>query len=151
MIKEIVENGQGMTRNERPETTLEIFLRFFGDTLIPDEVTKILGCSPTDIGTKGDKVTEDGGRTYPRHTGKWILEVPPQSPFNADQQINAVLGKLPSDLEIWRTLRSRFKLELDLLLVLRSGVDRNNDLLISSGTLEALGQREIELDVRFIV
>jgi len=140
-----------MAQNDQSESTVEIFFRLFGDALIPDEVTKILGCTPTHTGAKGDKVVEDSGRTYPRHTGIWVLQVPPQSPFNADSGIIEVLGKLPSDLETWKTFRSRFKLELDLLLVLRSGIDHNNDFLISPSTLEALGQRGIELDIRFFV
>ena len=48
-------------------------LRIFGDSLIPEEVTNLLGCEPTEARRKGDVIPDTH---YHRiaETGSWILD-----------------------------------------------------------------------------
>ncbi len=50
-----------------------VSLRFFGDTLVPEELTQLLGCQPTEARRKGDVIPD---KRYHRvaSTGTWRLE-----------------------------------------------------------------------------
>jgi hypothetical protein len=72
----------------------------------------------------------------------WSLECADQEPQNVDKQIEELLGKLTSDMEIWQALSKRYRVDFFCGLFMDSG---NEGLTISADSLAALGERGIEL------
>ena len=48
-------------------------LCFYGDHLISDELTRILGVAPSESAAKGDQAAAPNGRVRTAATGRWIL------------------------------------------------------------------------------
>ena len=118
-------------------------LRVGGDALRPERITKLLGHEPTRGQIKGEEIIGPvTGNKRIIKTGMWVLEAADCEPENLDAQISDLLGKLTADLSIWAQIKSEFK--LDLFCGLFMGVN-NEGLSISAASLEALGQRGIEL------
>jgi hypothetical protein len=118
-------------------------LRISGDDLVPSEVSDLLMCVPTKSQTKGQTMV--GQRTgIPRiaRSVMWSLEGSDQEPEDLDKQIEEILGKLTDEMETWRALSKRYRVDLFCGLFMGSG---NEGLTISADLLAALGQRGIEL------
>ncbi len=118
--------------------------RVWGDTLVPSEITALLGCQPTFSHSKGDTKTTGGGHIVTRKSGMWCLEAPDAKPGDIDAQILQVLAKLPDDLPMWRRLASTFSLDFYCGLVMGA---TNDGLSLSVRTLSALADRGIELQL----
>ena len=117
-------------------------LRFFGDDLVPDEITALLGTSPTVSHLKGQKlVGSKTGTVRIAKTGSWRLHAAPHEPADIEAQILEVLGKLTPDLSIWASL-SRYQPDMFCGFFMRSS---NDGLPLSANTLLSLGQRGIAL------
>ena len=120
-------------------------LRISGDSLVPAEITALLGASPTGAETKGDEII--GQRTGSRRiakSGMWRLSVADREPEDMDRQIQELLSGLTSDLRVWEDLASRY--EVDLFCGLFMG-DTNDGLILSPASLLALGERRIALQL----
>lgn len=120
-------------------------LRFFGDDLLPEEVTARVGTAPTASEIKGGQSQPNsGGRTFTARTGGWRLKVADRVPGDLDGQIWELLGRLTTDLKVWRELTVRFRVDVFCGLWLNEG---NEGISLAPTTLEALGQRGILLDL----
>jgi hypothetical protein len=120
-----------------------VSLRIFGDSLVPDEITKILGAHPTKSQIKGETLlSKNTGINRIANSGMWRLNAEESKPENLDGQIKELLSKLTDDLEIWAKIKEQF--EVDLFCGLFMGV-WNEGLSISPQTLAAIGLRGIEL------
>lgn len=120
-------------------------LRITGDDLIPDEVTRVLGCNPSRAHKKGDVIRNEKLRSERvARFGMWSIQATPCSPGDIDAQVKDLLGKLSSDLAAWRDLTSRFHADLFCGLFL---AELNQGLTISADTMAALSSRGIELDL----
>lgn len=87
-------------------------LRFFGDDLVPDEITLSLGAKPTASCRKGQELLgRRTGTVRIAKTGSWRLSADPRQPGDLDAQIMEILGRLTQDLSIWESL-SRFQPDL---------------------------------------
>ena len=118
-------------------------LRVIGDPLDPDEITKLLGGSPTSAQKNGDIII--GQTTGNRREAKfrmWRIIASKQSPENLDGQVEEILSQLTDDISVWKNLGSRFRLNLFCGLFMK---DSNEGMDISSETLMALGQRGITI------
>lgn len=118
-------------------------LRIHGDDVVPDEITRLLGTEPTKSHAKGDRNIGKAGREYaPWKSGIWLVSTEHQSPGDIDKQTSDLLGRMTSDLGIWRELASRFRLDLycGLFLALDNEIS-----VLSAQTLKALGDRGVEL------
>ena len=62
-------------------------LRIFGDNLIPDEVSGLLGCVPTEAWTKGQVEHSGSGRAVVRKSGAWFLRVAEAEPENLNGHV----------------------------------------------------------------
>jgi len=117
-------------------------LRLFGDDLVPDEITALLGASPTVsyrkdqelIGSKTDTVRI-------AKTGSWRLSAARREPEDLEAQIMDILGQITQDLSVWESL-SRFQPNFFCGLFMGSS---NDGLLLSAEVLLSLGQRGIAL------
>lgn len=84
-----------------------------GELLDPQDVTELFGCEPTRAEKKGDiMVLGKSGRERVAKAGIWILEASEQEPADLDSQIQEILDRLPSDLTVWRSLSSKYHLDL---------------------------------------
>lgn len=119
-------------------------LRIVGDDLTPDEVTSLLRVPPTRSFARGDEVRHRRTPARIASFGLWILDAPETEPADLDRQVSELLAPLPSDLGIWRGLASRFNVELFCGWFMKFG---NEGLTVAPGTLNALGERQIVLDL----
>jgi len=88
-----------------------VSLRFFGDALDPDDVTQALGITPTGSYKKGD-IFRGKRSDIIRQTGSWRYSVKKCAGVQLEDQINTLLDKCSSDLEVWQRLTKTFKADL---------------------------------------
>lgn len=91
--------------------TTSVTLRFFGEELEPDRVTRALGLQPTRARQRGDAVSTAGTEQRAR-TGSWLLSGEQQSRTPLPQQIEDLFARLPAELDIWRDLTGRYRGDL---------------------------------------
>lgn len=118
-------------------------LRIVGDDLLPDEITALLGAEPTTATTRG-QVNELGRGPRVWRTGLWRLEAPDAEPANPDGQIAEILDELTPDLDVWRALAARFRVEIFCGWFMAGS---NEGVSLAPDTLRALGERGIRLDI----
>ena len=117
-------------------------LRFFGENLNPEDLTRMLGSAPTKSARKGD--VRGGPSGYVEKTGSWRLHAPDQSPGNLDEQIKNILAALTSDLAVWGQLSRQFKVDM----FCGAFMDQPNEgLELHADTLSAMGVRGIALSL----
>lgn len=128
-----------------PLSRLQVALRVVGDGLDPDEITRMLGVTPRVALRKGESVRR-GGRSHPQGTGVWSygLTEDASPEWELEDAIVALLGRLPSDLELWRDIASRFAIDMFCGLFMGS---ENQGAGLSPSTLRLLSDRGIRLDL----
>jgi hypothetical protein len=120
-----------------------VTLRIMGDDLIPDEITKLLGASPTHAETKGDRIVgKKTGHVRIAKAGMWRLCASDCEPENMDGQIEGILSQMTGDLTVWQSITKKYHADLFCGLFMRGS---NEGLTISSQSLAALGARGIEM------
>lgn len=117
-------------------------LRFFGETLDPDEITRLLGKPPSGADRKGDIVGPRKNRVAQRNS--WRLEASDREPGDLDSQVVEILGGLTDDLSIWRRATQSCSADLFCGAFLASS---NEEFYISPATLLKLGERGIQLSL----
>ncbi|MBW4693580.1 MAG: DUF4279 domain-containing protein [Lyngbya sp. HA4199-MV5] len=120
-----------------------VSLRFFGEDLDPDEVTQALGITPTGSYKKGD-IFRGKRSDIIRKTGSWRYSVKKCADVHLEDQITTLLGKLPSDLEVWRRLTETFEADLFCGLWLKRW---NRGLDFAPETLQRIGERGLTLSL----
>jgi hypothetical protein len=120
-------------------------LRLLGDDLEPDEVTALLGATPTASEHKGaQSQPNSGGRTFTARTGAWRLKVEDRRPADLDAQVSELLEQVTSDLDVWSALGARFRIDLFCGVFMN---EQNEGVSLAPSTLQALGERGILLDL----
>lgn len=120
-------------------------LRFFGDSLNPEEVTSLLGRPPSRSRLMGEElIGKVTGRRSISKTGAWLLSTKDRSPGDLDAQIAELLDGLTNDLEVWRDLSSRYRADVFCGLFMHKG---NEEISVSPRTMLALGERCLGLDL----
>jgi hypothetical protein len=108
--KRPVESIDPETPSEKECDEYVVTLRFFGDDLDPDEVTRLIGCAPTAAVRRGDqRPTRTGFRI--ERTGSWRLSSE-QSATDMEEQLVTLLERLTPDLSVWQSLTTRFQADL---------------------------------------
>nr|WP_281856889.1 DUF4279 domain-containing protein [Litoreibacter halocynthiae] len=120
-------------------------MRIWGDDLIPEDVSSLLGQPPTKSESKGDvligKVT---GQKRNAKTGGWRLAAPDQLDGNLDAQVVGLFRMLTSDSAIWNELNAKFELDIFCGVFMKTG---NDGLSLRPATLELLGMRGIGIEI----
>ncbi|MCX7557753.1 DUF4279 domain-containing protein [Xanthomonadaceae bacterium JHOS43] len=117
-------------------------LRFFGDDLVPEEITALLGANPTVSYRKGQElVGSKTGIVRIAKTGSWRFSAARREPEDLEAQIMEILDQLTQDPSAWESL-SRFGPDLFCGLFMGSS---NDGLPLSAKVLLSLGQRGIAL------
>lgn len=115
----------------------KVSLRFSGEELDPDVLTKALQCTPSLSHRKGDAVTRDGRGQ--RRLGMWQLESRLGESFGIDAHVGDVLGRVTSDLAVWASL-ARFNPDIFCGLFLS---EFNQGDTLAPATIQALAARGI--------
>ena len=82
-------------------------LRVFGDSVEPEEVSALLGRTPTREHRKGDKIPGKGGDAV-EPTGAWILDSARSERVEVEEHIELLLASLSNDMDEWASLTNRF-------------------------------------------
>jgi len=120
-------------------------LRVFGDDLIPDEVSALLGSEPTASDVKGQPMHT----AYPRAQvilskhESWRLSCKRRRPGNLDSQIQDILKGLTTNLRVWHELAEKYKVDMFCGLWLETF---NEGISLSTETLKSLSERHIFID-----
>jgi len=119
-------------------------LRFFGDDLDPDELTKLLGTPPTKSERKGEEIVgKVSGQRRTARSGGWRLRAERREPGDFDAQISEILDQLTEDTDIWQDLTTRFRADIFCGLFMTEG---NEGVSLSRETLEKLAARGLTID-----
>jgi hypothetical protein len=123
-----------------------VSLRIMGDDLVPDEITALLGTSPTRAHRKGETgkhiVGLKVGDVRVARSGMWMLKAHDREPEDMDSQIQELLNRMTTDFSVWRSITSRFRVDLFCGLWM-TGCD--NGMTLCPQSLAALGERGIEM------
>ncbi|MGU3776021.1 DUF4279 domain-containing protein [Burkholderia metallica] len=120
-------------------------LRITGDDLVPGEITRLLGCAPTDAHAKGEElVSRKTGQSRIARFGKWSLRTESREPGNLDAQIAELVAATTDDLNVWLAITTRYKVDIFCGLFMGRWNDGDS---ISTASLLALGARGIGLDL----
>jgi hypothetical protein len=118
-------------------------LRISGDDLDPAQITRLLGCAPTSAQTKGERIVgRDTQVARIASRGMWRLVAVAREPEDLDGQIVELISKMTADIEIWKSIAAKYRVDLFCGIFLRGS---NEGLSISPQSLTALGLRQIEL------
>lgn len=126
--------------------TTAVRLRIRGDSLDPEDVTRLLGAQPDLAAKQGGTFYSPKGRPMFASTGFWHFGVERSSPGNLDGQIVNLLSALSQDLAVWQGLARRFHIELFCGMMM----ERSNEVTgLQAATMLAMAQRGLsfELDV----
>lgn len=82
-------------------------LTITGDDLDPDELTVLLGCTPTKAFRKGDAWSARRPNRHWSH-GAWILESALDRDVELETQIAHLLAQVSNDAAIWQQINARF-------------------------------------------
>jgi hypothetical protein len=119
-------------------------LRLSGDELDPDALTARLGVEPTMSYAMGDEIPSRCGRPREARTGFWSLDTEETSPADLNSQVQALLARLPADLDLWADLDSKFEIDLFCGWFM-NGMNEGTE--VTPETLIGLGQRRITLSI----
>jgi hypothetical protein len=120
-----------------------VCLRIFGDDLVPEEITSLLGAAPTEAHLKGEEIVgANTGKVRITKTGRWSISATDCSPEDVEGQLFEILNQLTQDTTRWTSVTSRF--ETDLFCGIFMG-NSNDGLELSAKALLALGERGISL------
>ena len=124
-----------------------VTLRFFGDDLDPDEVSRWLGSPPTLTRRKGEVIPGECKRVA--ETGSWLLSSERQSKNTLESQIDTLFNRLTDDVEVWRKLTKRY--HADLFCGLWSEA-WNRGLELSADIVERIAERGVRIgfDIYFV-
>jgi hypothetical protein len=115
-------------------------LRFFGESLIQEELTQLLGCQPTEARRKGDVIPD---KRYHRVANTiWRLNGSRPETADIEEQVVALLALVTSDLQVWRRLTAEFAAEIFCGVFLD---DLNRGFVLSSRVTQLLAERGIEI------
>lgn len=122
----------------------EASIRLFGDDLIPEEVCRLFGHSPSKAWMKGYQYTTSSGATVLRKTGAWILDADLSETGDFDGQISQLLAQIPIGTDVWLELGKRFEIDIYCGWFMHGS---SEGVAISPQSLLMLGERNIALSV----
>jgi hypothetical protein len=119
-------------------------LRITGDSLDPDAISRLLGCSPT-LGHVKGQIEPGKGKPIVRETGAWQLDAAGQQPGNLDAHVAELFRRVKNDLSAWATLSGEYKIDLFCVYFMS---EADEGVETSAETLKILGDRGIKLGLR---
>lgn len=121
-----------------------VTLLISGDSLVPDELTALLGELPNLGVTKGETFRASHGEEIEANTGRWVFGGDWRSPPDLDEQVTELLLALPSGSELWLELTRRFQCWVTVGAYLN---DWTGGLTLAPATLKLLAERNLPIDL----
>jgi len=115
-------------------------IRIFGDSLDPDEISRILGCKPTEAHVKG----QIRYKSTVYKTGGWLLEATAQEPCDLDRQVAELFSRVKKDVAAWAGLSQEYEIDLCCGIFME---ETSEDIAISADTMKLLSERGIKLEI----
>jgi hypothetical protein len=122
-------------------------LHVSGESLQPQEVTRLFGVEPSESETRGVPLLHSDGTTIRTPSaGRWTLGVPASisNAFNFNEVIDAVLAKLPKDASVWRAVGALGTMHVEVSLALD---ESNGEMWLEPQLLSFLGERGVGVHV----
>jgi ribosomal protein L19 len=122
-----------------------VTLRLYGDDLVPEEITRLLGARPTNACMKGEGKQRVGikvGDERIAKTGMWRLCASDREPEDIDGQIREIFSQISGDVAVWQDLTKKYRVNLFCGLFM---TQTNDGLSISPESMAILAERGIEL------
>jgi hypothetical protein len=91
------------------EATATLAIR--GDALDPSEITHLLSCLPDQSARTGETVINPNGLSRVVREGFWCLSST-RSNLEIEDHVSILLARVSDNLEIWRDLSTRFRIEI---------------------------------------
>ena len=115
-------------------------LRFTGDDLDLDSVSRLLSCVPTRVHRKGERLRS--GRT--RHLPSvWLLNSPTATGQALEEKIAWLLDHVSSDLRVWEKLIEMSRADIFCGLHLKAW---NRGFSLSTELMQRLAERHLTLE-----
>ncbi|MEL6231571.1 MAG: DUF4279 domain-containing protein [Cyanobacteria bacterium J06627_3] len=118
-----------------------VSLRFWGEALVPDEITQALGVQPQIAHGKGESLSPSLMPTAP--IGIWIYFANESVDRPLDDNILSLLQQLPQELDIWHCLTDQHS------GIISCGLrfdQQDCGQFLSAATLEKVGERRLAID-----
>lgn len=124
-----------------------VTLRFWGDDLVPDDITQLLGINPTKSYTKGDV---SRGKVYDRihKIGVWLYSLERCAGVSLEDRIDRLFNQLTANLSVWRELTTKFDADLFCGLWLKRW---NRGLDLSQQMLQRISERGLSINLDIYV
>jgi hypothetical protein len=119
-----------------------IALRIFGVGLDPEELSQLLGCAPSAAAKTGDAIPCPLGGSRIVREGYWRLEYSESDAADLEEKVEGLLGKLISDVAVWRRITRQYKVDIFCGLFLDSW---NEGFSLSPRVIKELGDRNLEI------
>jgi len=119
-----------------------VSLRFAGEDLDPEAVSRAIGLRPDKSYRKGEIASWGRFKGKAAESGAWHLSVQASEPGNLEAQITDLLARATADLAAWRGVSDSYSGNLFCGLFMNR---TNEGLSVSTTTMTALGARGIEL------
>ena len=116
--------------------------------LDPEQITSILKCLPTRSHIKGSRsiATPSGNIPIPRKS-QWALSINSKDfeggEIDLEQGLKILLGKLPSDAKLWRSLTAKYDVDISCGLFLETS---NRGFGLSPKASRMLSHRNLAID-----
>jgi hypothetical protein len=124
------------------DTNEIVTLRIFGDSLVPGEVTALMGIEPTRAHAKGDRhIGKDGKEYAKRRIGMWQLRAA-ESSDSFESRVFGLLARLPAPGGVWEAINRRYESDLSVGYFMQP---RNEEFLLTAKAVNALALRGIAL------
>jgi len=119
---------------------VSVSIRFYGDDLAPEQVTKQLLCQPTVSYCKGDVLPS---RRYRRiaKTGSWLLQTSKDETGTLEEKISRLLDCVSDDPAVWLDLK---RFQPDIFCGLRL-LEWNRGCSLSPELMRRLAERDLTL------
>lgn len=95
-----------------------VALRIYGLHLDPNEISKLLGCPPTQSHFRGDK----SRRGPPTAEGAWVLALKGEAPVTPNELLARLLNILPSDPVLWQAMTTKYRIDVSFGLFVTAWV-----------------------------
>ena len=119
-----------------------VSLRIVGVDLIPEEISNLLGCFPTMSAEAGDADPRSKYEARTVKVGFWHLGLDEEDSSVLDKKLEELLNSLTNDLEVWKQITSRFRVDIFCGLFLDSF---NEGFELTPSLLKRLAERNLKI------
>ena len=131
-----------------PVDDVRVTLAVYGETLEPDDVSRLLGCAPTSAFRKGETHRPSGIIGLPMPHGAWFLTVEGKAPVGVDELTSLLLERFPQSEQFWNDLCRNYRVQIRVGIH-TGGWNRGFDLKPSTTKLVALTGATLGFDLYF--